>query len=86
MKVSRKLQIRNSGQSPRPVIIEPWPVEISLAPGSMMDLEISCDIDGHPYLNICNDILEIYLWSSCTCRISIDGVEAELQELSIPHP
>lgn len=86
MRKSQRLSLSNSQSTTLNIVIEPWATEINLSPGSILDVMISYKYDGYPYVSLHDELVEIYLWSGCTCRLLIDNVEVADPGLQLPHP
>lgn len=86
MTLTQTLDISNDDTSDMLLIIEPWAEECVIGPGHTASLAIKYEWPGTPLCSIGPNQVVVYLWSSCTCRISIDNQPVLLGMLDNPHP
>lgn len=80
------LEFANDGDGVIELVLEPWAYSIFLDPNSRLLVTISCNAKGTPFIAVSEDIISIFLWTVCTCSISIDGVEQVTPFLRVSPP
>lgn len=68
------------------VYIEPWPEEFEVLPKSVLVVTISFTHLEPMGIVAGPDFLTLWLWKSCTAKVSLDGKEQTPRSLSMPWP
>ncbi|MDQ8757255.1 hypothetical protein RCO27_13570 [Sphingosinicella sp. LHD-64] len=67
------IEMMNSSDNDKNIIIEPWAEEFLLRGRQSYTINIHSDQDGVPLISVNDDQISVYLWSGCTCDVIIDG-------------
>ena len=68
------------------VLLEPWAEEFELPPSSELSLEIHAEGTGVISTETNASFFVIWLWRTCTAKVSINGVEQLRSFLLTPCP
>lgn len=86
MILSQKIYIRNDSAAPAIVYIEPWAEEVTLSPDDLLGIDINYNKLGSPLISYGESSVTIYLWSSCTCKVNLNGVGIVMPSLELSPP
>ncbi len=81
---SLKHKVQNDSAATVQLILEPWANEFAIPSGSSFCITVQARTLGAIETIMTDEFHIVWLWSGCTARVSLDGMDLTPRELSIP--